>query len=263
MARRSGVFVPLVTPLDRDGRVCVASVARLVASSRYTAAGYLPCLTSGEGWRLTDPQWDAMVRATVAAAGDRPVIAGAERGTTGQVMELARRAKLLGARGVMITSPFGEEVTQRSIFEHYRQVHDLGELEVYIYNESTLSRNVTALDTLLAIAELPRVVGIKDSAETPRDSAEIAELQRRGVAYLLGWEHMLGKGMPVDGNVVSLANLEPGLCRLGYRVADAAVQEEVQRVTEAYDLLAEDWYRNVKVALHERGVLSSARLADG
>lgn len=254
---RAGVMIPLVTPVTSTGAVCAKSVARLVACSRHTATGYLPCLTSGEGWALSDTQWEDMVRHTVACAGEAVVVAGVERATTEHVLELARRAKRLGARGVMLTSPFGEAVSQQAIFEHYQRVHDQVELEVYIYNESALSKNETSFETLLAIAALPRVVGIKDSSEKPRDQAQIEAIRSHSVAYYLGWEHHLATGLPADGNVVSLGNLEPALCKVACRSEDRALREEVQRLTELYGLMAPDWYRFVKLALHQRGVIDS------
>jgi 4-hydroxy-tetrahydrodipicolinate synthase len=257
------VFIPLVTPLDDAGAVCRQSVGHLLECSRLTASGYVPCLTSGEGWLLSSSQWEAMVRFTLELAGPRDVIVGIERPTTDEVIEHAQLARRLGARAVMLTSPFkaaaGHAIDQPSIFEHYRRVHDASGLDIYLYNESSLSGNVTMFETLLAVAELPRVVGIKDSVEGGREPSQIAALQRHGLAYYVGWEHQLAKGLPVDGCVVSLANLEPALCRLGLSSAEPAVHAEVVRLTEAYSLLSEDWYRHVKRALKARGVIASDR----
>jgi 4-hydroxy-tetrahydrodipicolinate synthase len=254
-----GVFVPLVTPLDDTGAVCKQSVRQLVACSHAIASGYLPCLTSGEGWLLSQRQWEAMVGCTLEVAPQGSVIVGIERPTTRDVLEHARLARRLGAGAVMLTSPFGADVDQRQIFEHYRQVHDDTGLDVYIYNESTLSRNETAFETLLAVADLPRVVGIKDSVSGGRGTAEIAALRSRGLAYYVGWEHHLATGLPVDGNVVSLANLEPALCKLGLLGADLSVHAEIMRLSEVYSLLSDDWYAHVKRALKARGVIASDR----
>lgn len=258
-----GVFIPLVTPLDEAGSVCRQSVGHLLAQSCHTASGYIPCLTSGEGWLLSRSQWEAMVRFTLELAGSRTVIAGIERATTSEVMEYAQVARRLGASAIMLTSPFGAKIDQPSICEHYRQVHDASGLDIYIYNESSLSGNVTAFETLLAIAELPRVVGIKDSVEGGRELSQIAAIRSRGLAYYIGWEHHLARGLPVDGNVVSLANLEPALCRLGLHSAEPAVHAEIVRLSEAYSLLSEDWYRHVKRALKARGVIASDRTLAG
>src|SRR5215208_4350695 len=164
-----GVFVPLITPLDEAGAVCKQSVGHIIAHTRSTASGYVPCLTSGEGWLLSRPRWEAMVRYTLELADPSTVIVGIERATTDEVVEYGLAARRLGAKAIMLASPFGGEIGQPSIFEHYRQVHDACGLDVYIYNESSLSGNVTAFETLLAVAELPRVIGIKDSVEGGRE----------------------------------------------------------------------------------------------
>lgn len=254
---RTDVFVPLITPISNEGEVCGASVARLMASLRHSASGVIPCLTSGEGWRLTEKQWSAMLALTLEHAGSTPVVVGIEQPTTAQVLPYAEQASRLGASGIMLTSPFGKFVDQDSIFKHYQQIHDAVDLDIYIYNESSLSVNETSFDTLLSIAALPRVVGIKDSSEKMRDVAEIRALQERQVRYFAGWEHYLGIGLPLDGCVVSLANLEPALCRVGVACENEVVKTEVQRLTDAYQLLDEDWYVHIKAELYSRGIISS------
>lgn len=260
---RSGVFVPLITPLDAQGNVCRLSVQQLMASCRASVRGYIPCLTSGEGWRLDAQQWSAMLEYTLQSAQDRPVIAGIERPTTDEVLAYASRATEIGAKAIMLTSPFGGASSQAEIVEHFRRVHAGCGLDLYIYNETSLSGNTTGFDALLAIAELPRVMGIKDSVEGGRDVAEIEALRARGLAYYAGWEPHLAKGLPLDGCVVSLANLEPALCRLALSSTDAAVAQEVARLSDVYSLFSDDWYRPVKKALHARGVIASARTVDG
>lgn len=257
---KQGIFIPLITPLDELGRVCHASVVRLVAQSRESAAGYIACLTSGEGWRLAEHQWETMVRATLAAASDRTVIVGLERPTTDAVLALALRAEALGARAVMLTTPFGPAVSQGAMFEHYRRIHNATGLDLYLYNESALSGNVTDFDTLLAVARLPRVVGIKDSPEQARTAQEIEALRSQGLAYYIGWEECLAAGLPSDGNVVSLANLEPALCRLAVHLRGQELHDEILRLTRAYQLGADDWYRYLKLRLKQRGVIASERL---
>jgi len=256
---RHGIFIPLITPLDQDGTVCRQSVAQLLAHSRHVAAGYIPCLTSGEGWVLSPEQWEAMLRFTLQEAGEQSVIAGIERSTTEEVLDYVKKAEQLGARAIMLTSPFGAEIDQATILAHYRRVHDNTDLDIYIYNESALSGNETAFETLLEIAELPRVVGIKDSSEHERTPEQIEALQNRGLVYYIGWEHRLAGGLAADGNVVALANLEPTLCRVALGASEPTMQAEIVRLSEAYDLFSEDWYRQVKKTLKARGVIASDR----
>lgn len=255
------VFVPLVTPVDGAGNVCGASVGRLVRSLRQSAAGFVPCLTSGEGWRLTQEQWSAMLGFAVEASDGMPVIAGIERPSTAEVLTLAERAKGLGAAGIMMTAPFGKDVDRDATVRHFGRVHDAVDLDIHIYNESSLSGNETDFDTLLAIGALERVVGIKDSGDAPRPAEQIGALRALGVCYCLGWEQHLGRVAPADGCVVSLANIEPALCRVALAGTSDRVTAEVERLTEAYALLSEDWYARIKVELFARGVISTPRLA--
>ncbi|WP_321804286.1 dihydrodipicolinate synthase family protein [Burkholderia sp. BCC1988] len=255
------VVVPLITPIDATGRVCGHSVARLLDSLRFSAGGYIPCLTSGEGWRLTDKQWAEMLALTLQHAGNHRVVVGIERPTTEDVIDLANHAKKMGAAGVMLTSPFGASVDQDAIFQHYRRVHDAVDLDIYIYNESSLSENETSVETLLAVASLRRVVGIKDSSATTPDANLITALQQHGLKYLVGWEQHLGLGLPADGCVVSLANLEPALCRVATALANEEVRAILDELTTAYSLLSPDWYMHVKAELFRRGVISSPKLA--
>ncbi|WP_254225622.1 dihydrodipicolinate synthase family protein [Burkholderia glumae] len=161
MSTDSALYVPLVTPLTEQGDVCPAGVARLIANTARHATGFIACLTSGEGWLLDETRWEAMLRATLAVAGGPRVIAGIERATTAEVTRYAVKAQALGARAVMFPTPFGKQVTQADMVAHFTAVHDATDLKLYIYNESSLSQNTATLETLLEIARLPRVAGIR------------------------------------------------------------------------------------------------------
>ena len=251
------LFVPLVTPLDDAQGICVASVRRLLHSCAPFADGYIPCLTSGEGWRLSDAQWQAMLGATLDLAGGKTVIAGIEAATTEQVVARAWLAERMGAHAVMFTSPFAPGLTQPQIIEHYRAVHAATSLPLMIYNESALSGNEKTVPTLLAIAALGRVTAIKDSPSVPRTAADIQALRSAGLAYLIGWEAQLAGALGSDGNVVSLANLEPAVCRLATVADQPRVAQWVACLDERFNLGADDWYAWVKRELKARGVLAS------
>ncbi|MFJ2688297.1 dihydrodipicolinate synthase family protein [Pseudomonas sp. NPDC087342] len=251
------VFVPLISPLDELSQICESSVRRLLQCSRPYVDGYIPCLTSGEGWRLGRRDWQRMLELTLAYAQDKTVIAGIERATTAEVLEYALLAQELGAQAVMFTSPFAEGTRQDQMIEHYREVHDSTSLNIYIYNESALSGNEKNFETLLAIAELPRVIGIKDSPSLPRTQKQIELLRAQGLDYFIGWEMLLARELESDGNVVSLANLEPGLCRLAIGARQASIGELVATLNVYFDLAADDWYAQVKKELKARGVIST------
>lgn len=260
MSTNPALYVPLVTPLTEQGEVCPTGVARLIANTTRHATGFIACLTSGEGWLLDETRWEAMLRATLAVAGGQRVIAGIERATTAEVVRYATKAQALGAQAVMFPTPFGTEVTQAEMVAHFTAVHDATDLKLYIYNETSLSQNTATLETLLEIARLPRVVGIKDSPPELRSQADIDRLRNAGLAYYLGWEHWLCTGLESDGQTVSLANLEPAVCRLATRSSDPALREFIGELTVRFGLDQEDWYRHIKEELTERGILASNQI---
>jgi 4-hydroxy-tetrahydrodipicolinate synthase len=254
------IFVPLISPLDEQSKICEPSVRRLLHCSRPYVDGYIPCLTSGEGWRLGRRDWQRMLELTLTHAQDKTVIAGIERATTTEVIEYALLAQKLGAQAVMFTSPFAAGTRQEAIIEHYREVHDSTSLDIFIYNESALSGNEKTFETLLAIAELPRVIGIKDSPSLPRSQKQIELLRAEGLDYFIGWEMQLARDLESDGNVVSLANLEPGLCRLAIGARQQSIGKLIEALNEHFELGADDWYAQVKKELKARGVISTDRV---
>lgn len=253
------VLVPLVTPLDAHANVCRHSVQQLVRACGPLVDGFIPCLTSGEGWNLSVAQWTDMLRYTLEFAGHtHRVVVGIELPTTEEVIERAELAGELGAREIIVTSPFAEGTSQEHILAHYQAIHSRTPLDLLIYNESALSGNEKSFDTLLVIARLERVTGLKDSPSQARTQAQIARIRQEGVDYFIGWEHDLAGELLSDGNIVSLANLEPALCRVACLGPQPEVAAIVARLNETFCLGEDDWYAHVKRELAARGVLRSS-----
>ena len=105
--------------------------------------------------------------------------------------------------------------------------------------------------------DLPGVIAVKDSTG---DLDATRRLIDAGVSVLQGGDHMMGAGLPVDGFLVSLANLEPRLCARMWRSPHHGAAESIARSCERHDLCADDWYRQIKNRLHERGVVTDPHL---
>ncbi|MFI1797488.1 dihydrodipicolinate synthase family protein [Streptomyces sp. NPDC020379] len=253
-----GVTVPLVTPLTGRGEVSRADVAALVASVRPHVTALLPALSTGEGWALTERQWRDMVGHALACAGGLPVLAGIQRPGTAEVTERARLAARLGAAAVVTTTPYGPDVTQREMYDHYAAVARAG-LPVVVYHESEISRNAIEHDTLLRICALPGVAAVKDSAGDPAATRALLAAHP-GVPVLQGLEHLVGDCEEVDGWVMALANVEPAICATAF-AARPAYDAVVRDACERYGLDRPDWYRSLKTELHRRQVLGTDRTA--
>ncbi|MFL0798575.1 MAG: dihydrodipicolinate synthase family protein [Cellvibrionaceae bacterium] len=251
------IFVPLITPLNDRGQVCKASVASIISSVESFASGYIPCLTSGEGWLLSDTQWKAMVSACVDFSNGRKVIAGIEKPLSKDVVSLAKLAESLGADGVMITTPFGKDVTQQAMYEHFSDVHDAISIEIYIYNENSLSNNTVDKKTLVEVAKLPRVVGIKESMNKDFDADLINSLKNEDIEVYQGWENRIVNDELSDGNICSLSNLFPELCLNAANSENNELAEKVEELCQEYGIYEESWYEHIKSHLFEKKLIST------
>ncbi|MFB7590601.1 dihydrodipicolinate synthase family protein [Streptomyces sp. NPDC056169] len=252
----SGTIVPLITPLDENGTVDEQSVARLIGHIRTEVTALMPALTSGEGWKLDARQWQDVVTYTVKHADGLPVLAGIQLPDTDSVIDRARTAVALGADAVVVTTPFGADVTQDRIVEHYRAIRAAVDIPIFLYNEEALSGNRIEFDTLLRICEIPGIVGIKESSGDAAFTRRMAEA-KTGIPVFEGWENLLVDARGIDGFIGPLANIEPALCNRMLVDPTPERQAEINTVCEQYGVFLDDWYRWVKKELHSRGVISS------
>lgn len=255
------VYVPLVTPFTLQGHVCRDSVQRLMQRVHPHVSGYVPCLTSGEGWRLSPVQWQDMVKYCVEFAEGKPVVAGIERPGTEEVITYAKEAARLGADAIIFSAPFTPDLPQSAIYQHFALVHDQTDLNIHIYFESTLCNNKWEMETLLSLCMLPRVVAIKESNGEDKVAPHLRNIRRMGVKVYQGWEDKLLQ-YDHDGVMASYCNLDPEQCA---RVVNNRDYDESNKLVEQCRLQGifdPDWYRKLKITLHQQGVLSTALALD-
>lgn len=253
------ILVPVVTPFKPNYEVCESSVAKLIERIRPYARGFLPCLSSGEGWCLSEQQWQDMVSISVKHANGLAVVVGVEKPTTEQVLEYALFAQSAGANGIMLTTPFGESVSQGQMVEHFEHIHNNTSIPIWIYHETSLSNNDMSLQSMLTVADFPRVIGIKDSGPDLSVNNHLDSFIAKGVAVFNGWEERMVATTQPCGNVVALSNLMPHICRQAASSGDAEPrQSEINALCKQYSLFEENWYKYVKESLFAQGIISTA-----
>jgi 4-hydroxy-tetrahydrodipicolinate synthase len=249
-----GTIVPLITPLD-GGVVAEKGVQRLIESVRAEVTGLMPALSSGEGWALSEQQWLDMVGYTLRHANGLPVLAGIQLPDTRSVIERSLVAEDLGVAAVVVTTPFGADVSQDAILAHYRELRAAVQVPIFLYNEQALSGNHIAVETLLRICELPGIAGIKESSGDAELTSRIAA--ELSIPVFEGWENLLSEVTGVAGLIGPLANLEPGLCNAMLAEPSARRQSAINEACVRYGVFKDDWYRWVKQELRSRGVIDS------
>jgi 4-hydroxy-tetrahydrodipicolinate synthase len=166
MAGRFGAVVTaMVTPfredhsLDLDGARELAAQLLDHGSDALVVAG-----STGEAPTLTHREKVDLYRAVIeAAAGRGKVICGTGTYSTAETIELSREAKEVGADGLLLVTPYYNKPPQRGLFEHFSRVAAAVSLPIIAYNIPGRTGTRIEHDTLLAMAEVPNIVAVKDS----------------------------------------------------------------------------------------------------
>lgn len=160
----SGSIPALVTPF-RDGAFDEAAFRRLVNWQIESGSkGLVPCGTTGESPTISHHEHMEITDICIeVAAGRVPVIAGAGSNSTEEAVLLAQHAEKAGAAGVLVVTPYYNKPNQEGLFRHFQAVHDAIGIQVVLYNIPGRSIVDIELGTMQRLAELPRVVGVKDA----------------------------------------------------------------------------------------------------
>ena len=231
--RLSGYAPALPTPFHETGELDGTALEWLCHRQIEDGASALVvCGTSAEAPTLSRAEHDTIVRIAVGASRLRiPVIADASSNSTSQAIELAKDAEAAGADGILSVVPYYNKPTQAGMYAHFRAIVEATGLPVILYDVP--SRTVCGLadDTVARLAELPRVIGLKDA------TGDLGRPLR--LRALLGSEFRLLSGDDAtalaffahggDGCISVTSNVAPGLCRAMY---SAWIQGEITRAQQ-------------------------------
>jgi len=183
----TGVWLPLVTPF-KDGAVDLVSYRRLIEYYIGKGVSGLVSLgTTGEAPTIDDDEEHAIVAETVdVVAGRVPVFVGIGGNATAKVIKTIKRLDRLAFSGIVSVCPYYNRPTQAGMHEHFTAVAEATERQVLIYNiPYRTSVNLTN-ETLLRLAELPNIVGVKDSSGCIRQSLDLIASRPPGFSVLTG-----------------------------------------------------------------------------
>ncbi|WP_170364973.1 4-hydroxy-tetrahydrodipicolinate synthase [Ruegeria arenilitoris] len=159
-----GSMPALVTPF-RNGELDLDTLKQLVEwQIAEGSTGLVPVGTTGESPTLSHEEHETVVAEVVkAAAGRVPVIAGAGSNNTVEAIRFVRFAQKVGADAALVVTPYYNKPTQKGLLSHFRALHDCADIPIIIYNipgRSVIDMNP---DTMGALAQLPRIIGVKDA----------------------------------------------------------------------------------------------------
>lgn len=160
-----GSIPALVTPF-RNGAVDAPALGGLVAwQIAEGSSALVPCGTTGENPTLSiDEHYRVFDIVMEAAAGQVPIIAGCGSNDTNVALQHMRRAQAIGAHAALVVVPYYNKPSQEGLYRHYAALADGCDLPIILYNVP--GRTVADLlpDTVVRLAEIPSIVGIKDAS---------------------------------------------------------------------------------------------------
>jgi 4-hydroxy-tetrahydrodipicolinate synthase len=171
-----GCLTALVTPF-RNGAVDIKALADLVEEQIAAGInGLVPCGSTGESATLSHDEHLTVVREVIRGARRRvPVIAGTGSNATAEAIRLTRGAQELGADGALLISPYYNKPTQDGIVQHYAAIAEATRLPLIVYNiQGRTASNITT-ETMVRLAKVPRVVGVKEASGSMAQVLEVLE----------------------------------------------------------------------------------------
>ena len=159
------VLTAMVTPMFPDGRVDLDGAQRLATHLvAHGHDGLIVSGTTGESPTTSDAEKDQLLRAVVEAVGDRShIVAGVGSNNTAHSVDNAQAAAKAGAHGVLVVTPYYNKPPQEGLLRHFTAVADASELPVMVYDIPGRSGIAIHSETLLRLAEHPRIRAVKDA----------------------------------------------------------------------------------------------------
>jgi len=164
LAPIEGCLTALVTPLA-GAKVDFDKLARLVDWQIENGVdGIVSVGTTGESATLDVDEHVAVIAATVKAAKGRvPVVAGAGGNATSEALQLTKASEEAGANALLHVTPYYNRPNQEGMYQHFAAVARSTKLPIILYNVPTRTASDLLTDTVVRLAELDNVVGIKDA----------------------------------------------------------------------------------------------------
>jgi 4-hydroxy-tetrahydrodipicolinate synthase len=188
MARFGSVITAMVTPFHDDYSLDLDGAQELARHLVDTGSdGLVVTGSTGEAPTLRHREKTDLYRAVVEAVGDRAkILAGTGTYDTEETIELTREAEAAGVDGALVVTPYYNRPPQRGLIAHFTKVADSTELPLILYNIPSRTATLIEADTLLRLAELENVVGVKDATADFQTAARVIAESPQGFELYSG-----------------------------------------------------------------------------
>jgi 4-hydroxy-tetrahydrodipicolinate synthase len=228
-----GSLVAIVTPMQEDGSLDLAAFRALIDFHIAEGTdGIVVVGTTGESPTVNVEEHELLIAEAVKhVAGRIPVIAGTGANSTKEAIELATFSKKAGADASLTVVPYYNKPTQEGLYQHFKAIAEAVDMPHILYNVPGRTGADMSNDTVLRLAQIRNIVGIKDATggidrgsdllqRAPKDFAIYSGDDASTLALMLLGAH---------GTISVTANVAP---RLMHEMCMAALNDEVAKARE-------------------------------
>ncbi len=194
----------------------------------------MPCGTTGEGATLDADETDRVVQVVIEQSKRRvPVIVGAGSNSTAKAVQATKRAKKLGADGVLSVGPYYNKPSQQGYYEHFKAIAEADDIPIVVYNVPGRTGGNIEAKTMLRLAEIPNIVAVKEASGNLGQIMDIIRDAPRDFRVLSGDDYMALAVVLLGGaGIVSVVSNEaPAMMSA---MINAALESNIPRARELH-----------------------------
>jgi 4-hydroxy-tetrahydrodipicolinate synthase len=225
-----GSIVAIVTPMHADGSLDLPGLRNLIDWHIAEGTdGIVIVGTTGESPTVSVEEHCELVKVAVEHTAKRiPVIAGTGGNSTAEAIELTRFAKQAGADASLQVVPYYNRPTQEGMYQHFRKIAEAVDLPVILYNVPGRTVADMSNDTIVRLAQVPGIVGVKDATGNVGRGTDLLRLVPKSFAVYSGDDPTAMALMfcGAKGNISVTANVAP---RAMHELCVAAMQGETAK----------------------------------
>ncbi|MBQ9689285.1 MAG: 4-hydroxy-tetrahydrodipicolinate synthase [Candidatus Methanomethylophilaceae archaeon] len=161
----AGTGTALITPFGKDRQIDEEALRRLVNFQEENGVDVLiPCGSTGESATLSHEEHIHVVEIVRDEAKRAKILAGAGSNCTSEAVMLSKSAEDLGVDGILSISPYYIKPTQEGLYQHYKAIQEAIDIPVIVYNVPGRTSTNVNVETILRLAELPGIAGVKEAS---------------------------------------------------------------------------------------------------
>lgn len=228
-----GSIVAIVTPMHEDGSLDLPRLRKLLDWHIAEGTdGIVIVGTTGESPTVSVEEHSELIKVAVDHVAKRiPVIAGTGGNSTSEAIELTAYAKSVGADASLLVVPYYNRPTQEGMYQHFKKIAESVDLPAILYNVPGRTVADMSNDTILRLADVPGIVGVKDATGNLARGTDLLRRIPKGFAVYSG-DDATAMALVLcggHGNISVTANIAP---KIMHEMIAAALEGNIARAIE-------------------------------